>query len=88
MSGGSPVPALCGVNNHQHLIYSVTPDSGPSQLSIILSVSTVTMAQSSNARLWNIRIYQAGTSLILLNINYPLWMVSLYCCPSCTSSMD
>ena len=59
MSGGSPVPALCGVNNHQHLIYSVTPDSGPSQLSIILSVSTVTMAQSSNARLWNIRIYQA-----------------------------
>ena len=79
VSGGSPVPTLCGVNNHQHLIYrssfihshsfisfihiiyslkcSVTPDSGPSQLSIILSVSTV-MAQTSNARLWNIRIYQ------------------------------
>lgn len=74
MSGGSPVPALCGVNNHQHLIYSVTPDSGPSQLSIILSVSTVTMAQSSNARLWNIRIYQAGTSLILLNITLSGWL--------------
>ena len=37
------------------MIYSITPDSGPSQLSVILSVST-TMA--SNARLWNIRIYQ------------------------------
>lgn len=73
MSGGSPVPALCGVNNHQHLIYSVTPDSGPSQLSIILSVSTVTMAQSSNARLWNIRIYQAGTSLILSNFTFSGW---------------
>lgn len=74
VSGGSPVPTLCGVNNKQHLIYrllafyhhhhyyyvmicSVTPDSGPSQLSIILSVSTV-MAQTSNARLWNVRIYQ------------------------------
>ena len=41
--------------SRQHLIYSITPDSGPSQLSVILSVST-TMA--SNARLWNIRIYQ------------------------------
>ena len=39
------------------VICSVTPDSGPSQLSIILSVSTV-MAQTSNARLWNVRIYQ------------------------------
>ena len=57
-SQGSPVPTLCGVNNHQHVIYSVTPDSGPSQLSIILSVSTVSMTQTSNARLWNIRIYQ------------------------------
>ena len=58
VSGGSPVPALCGINNQQHIIYSVTPDSGPSQLSIILSVSTVNMAVNSNARLWNIRIYQ------------------------------
>ena len=73
MSGGSPVPALCGVNNHQHLIYSVTPDSGPSQLSIILSVSTVTMAQSSNARLWNIRIYQGGTNFILSNFTFSGW---------------
>ena len=78
MSGGSPVPALCGVNNHQHLIYSVTPDSGPSQLSIILSVSTVTMAQSSNARLWNIRIYQAGTRTKTVKL-YLLWMVYLCC---------
>ena len=55
VTGGSPVPPICGVNNKQHLIYSVTPDSGPSQLSVILSVSST---QSSNARLWNIRIYQ------------------------------
>ena len=43
------------VNNAQHLIYSVTPDSGPSQLSVILSVQST---QSSNARLWNMRVYQ------------------------------
>ena len=44
------------------ILCSVTPDSGPSQLSIILSVSTV-MAQTSNARLWNVRIYQVRSSL-------------------------
>ena len=100
VSGGSPVPTLCGVNNKQHLIYrllafynyphyyilmcSVTPDSGPSQLSIILSVSTV-MAQTSNARLWNVRIYQVlslytviydfaftAASLPISNIPFPL----------------
>ena len=43
---------LVQVNNAQHLIYSVTPDSGPSQLSVILSVQST---QSSNARLWNMR---------------------------------
>ena len=55
VTGGSTVPPICGVNNNQHLVYSVTPDSGPSQLSVILSVSSTT---SSNARLWKIRIYQ------------------------------
>ena len=63
---------------------SVTPDSGPSQLSIILSVSTV-MAQTSNARLWNVRIYQVlslytviydfaftAASLPISNIPFPL----------------
>ena len=44
--------------SRQHLIYSITPDSGPSQLSVILSVSST---MSSNARLWNIRIYQVNT---------------------------
>lgn len=43
--------------SRQHLIYSITPDSGPSQLSVILSVSST---MSSNARLWNIRIYQVN----------------------------
>ncbi|XP_023322162.1 uncharacterized protein LOC111696693 [Eurytemora carolleeae] len=55
VTGGSPVPPICGLNSGQHLIYSITPDSGPSQLSVILSVSST---MSSNARLWNIRIYQ------------------------------
>ena len=55
VTGGSAVPPICGVNNAQHLIYSVTPDSGPSQLSVILSVQST---QSSNARLWNMRVYQ------------------------------
>ena len=55
VTGGSAVPPICGVNNAQHVIYSVTPDSGPSQLSVILSVQST---QSSNARLWNMRVYQ------------------------------
>ena len=49
---------------------SVTPDSGPSQLSIILSVSTV-MAQTSNARLWNVRIYQVLSLYTVISIHNP-----------------
>ena len=47
VTGGSTVPPICGRNTHQHLIYSVTPDSGPTQLSVILSITSTT---HSNAR--------------------------------------
>ena len=36
------------------MIYSVTPDSGPSQLSIVIDTTTTTTA----SRRWNMRIYQ------------------------------
>ena len=36
------------------VIYSVTPDSGPSQLSIVIDTTTTTTA----SRRWNMRIYQ------------------------------
>ena len=70
VSGGSRVPPICGVNNRQHLIYSVTPDSGPSQLSIVLSLSASggsaasavgTSAAASGGgidAIWSIRVYQ------------------------------
>ena len=36
------------------MIYSVTPDSGPSQLSIVIDTTKITTA----SRRWNMRIYQ------------------------------
>ena len=53
-TGGSPVPQLCGTNSGQHIIYSVTPNSGPSQLSIVMDTTTTT----TSSRTWNMRIYQ------------------------------
>ena len=53
-TGGSPVPQLCGTNTNQHIIYSVTPNSGPSQLSIVMDTTTTT----TSSRTWQMRIYQ------------------------------
>lgn len=58
VTGGSAVPQICGINDGQHLIYSITSDSGPSQLSMILD-TTVTVAAS---RMWNIRVTQYSCS--------------------------
>jgi hypothetical protein len=62
VSGGSRVPPICGVNSGQHLVYSVTPDSGPSQLSVVLSLSATESSPAAtggnSAGLWKIRVYQ------------------------------
>eukprot|EP00093_Oithona_nana_P004803 04803.XXX_226673_223125_1 [CDS] Oithona nana genome sequencing. len=54
VTGGSPVPTLCGTNTGQHVIYSVTPDSGPSQISIV----TDTTSTNVTTRQWRMRIHQ------------------------------
>ena len=64
VSGGSRVPPICGVNSRQHLVYSITPDSGPSQLSVVLSLSASgqqaagTSGGGDPGGIWNIRVYQ------------------------------
>lgn len=54
VTGGSPVPTTCGLNSGQHIIYSVTSDSGPSQISVVLD----TTATEVVTREWSMKIYQ------------------------------
>ena len=44
------------------VIYSVTPDSGPSQLSVVTDTTTTV----SNARTWNMKVYQYECSSTVL----------------------
>ena len=48
------------------VIYSVTPDSGPSQLSIVIDTTTTTTA----SRRWNMRIYQYECTSPVLGMYY------------------
>ena len=52
------------VNANFSVIYSVTPDSGPSQLSIVIDTTTTTTA----SRRWDMRIYQYECTSPVLGI--------------------
>jgi hypothetical protein len=65
VSGGSRVPPICGLNSGQHLVYSITPDSGPSQLSVVLSLATTKGTAAAalagggkSTGIWSIRVFQ------------------------------
>ncbi len=62
VTGGSHVPPLCGLNTGQHLVYSITHNSGPTQLSMVMDTTQTT----SSTRQWTLRVYQFECSSRML----------------------